>query len=63
MSDVTDEELLKFANKDNPQKVSGGWHTVIRSIEDCKKHKVDENAIPGDCVECKGRKHIILLCM
>ena len=63
VADATDEELLAECNKDNPQLVTGGWHHIIRSLEDCKKHGINENAVPGDCVECKGRKHFIAVCM
>lgn len=63
VADVTDEELLAFGNKDNPQMVTGGWHHVVRSVKDCKKLGVNENAVPGDCKECPGRKHFILVCM
>ena len=38
-----------------------GWHTVVRKKKDLDG--VDKAALPGDCVECKGRKHFIVLCM
>lgn len=63
IADVTDEEILSACNSENPQMVSGGWHSVVRSAEDCKRLGLNANAVPGDCVECKGRKHFIAVCM
>jgi len=63
MECVPDHEILAFANQDNPQQVSGGWHTVVRSKEHARELGVDEVSAPGDCVECPGRKHKIVICM
>lgn len=61
--EVPDEEILQVCNRENPQLVSGGWHTVVRSKEHARKCKVDEVAAPGQCVECPDRLHKIVLCM
>ena len=61
VADATDEEILKVCNTENPQLVTRGWHTVVRKKKDLDG--VDKAALPGDCVECKGRKHFIVLCM
>ena len=63
VADVTDEEILAACNKENPQLVTGGWHSVIRSKQDCERLGVDEAGVPGPCVECKGRIHMLAICM
>lgn len=63
VEDATNEEILEVCNKENPQMVTGGWHTVVRTEEDVFKAEVDIAALPGPCVECPGRLHIIVLCM
>ena len=63
VADATDEEILKVCNEENPQLVQRGWHTVVRTEADCEREHVDKEAVPGKCVECEGRLHIIALCM
>lgn len=63
VADATDEEILEKCNRDNPQRVSGGWHTVVRSAEHAVECNVDSVAAPGQCQECPGRLHKIVLCM
>jgi len=63
VSDATDEEILRICNSENPQLVSGGWHTVVRDKDHARQLGVSEDAAPGNCVECKGRLHKIALCM
>ena len=63
VADATDEEILAKCNSGNPQQTTGGWHTVVRTMAQVRKEKIDKAALPGDCVECPGRKHIIALCM
>ena len=63
MAEVPEEEILAHCNADNPQLVTGGWHTVVRSAEHAKECGVDENAEPGPCADCPGRMHRIVLCM
>jgi len=63
VADATDEEILAHCNSTNPQGVSGGWHSVVRTIEDCDRLGVDHVAVPGDCEDCPGRKHMIAVCM
>lgn len=69
VEDATDEEILKVCNEENPQMVSRGWHTVVRTEEQVKKEDIGckegwgDSALPGKCVECPGRLHIIVLCM
>lgn len=63
LPEATDEEILKACNAENPQLVTGGWHTVVRDEEHAKELGVDETAAPGKCVECEGRLHKIAICM
>lgn len=68
VKDATDKEILEGCNKENPQLVSGGWHTVVRTQEQVdneglKSTAPDESALPGQCVECPDRQHMIVLCM
>jgi len=63
LPEVPDDEILAFCNAHNPQMVSGGWHTVVRSKKHAEECKVDAGAAPGNCVECPGRIHKIVLCM
>jgi len=63
MEGVSDEEILAHCNSDNPQKVTGGWHTVVRDTAHARELGVDEVAAPGKCVECAGRWHKIAICM
>jgi len=63
VEDATDDEILKVCNAENPQMVTGGWHTVVKSKEHARELGVNDSAAPGDCVECPGRKHKIALCM
>ena len=62
VQDATNEEILKVCNEENPQLVTGGWHTVVRTEEDIKDGTSVE-ALPGRCVEFPDRLHIIVLCM
>lgn len=61
--EATDEEILEACNRENPQLVTGGWHTVVRDKEHARELGVDECAAPGNCVECPPRLHKIVLCM
>ena len=63
LEEVPDEEILAVCNERNPQMVTGGWHTVVRSKVHARKCKVDEVSAPGRCVDCAGRWHKIVLCM
>lgn len=63
VEDMPDSEILEFCNRDNPQRVTGGWHTVVRDADHAKELGVDEVAKPGKCVECPGRMHKIAICM
>jgi hypothetical protein len=68
VEDATDKEILEVCNRENPQMVTGGWHTVVRTKEQVDKQGLiakvsSESALPGKCVECPGRLHIIVLCM
>jgi hypothetical protein len=61
VKDVTDDEILAVCNKENPQLVTGGWHTVVRTEADLDG--VDNAALPGQCVEYPDRQHMIVLCL
>lgn len=65
VEDATDEEILKVCNEENPQMVSGGWHTVVRTEEQAMELAAwgGTSAIPGKCADCPGRLHILVLCM
>ena len=63
VDDATDEEILKVCNKQNPQLVARGWHTVVRSEEHAEELGVDPAAKPGPCADVQGRIHKIVLCM
>jgi len=63
VEEATDEEILKICNRENPQLVNGGWHTVVKSKKHAKECGVDENSAPGKCEDCPGRLHKIILCM
>jgi hypothetical protein len=63
VADATDAEILEVCNRENPQQVSGGWHSVIRDAKHARDEGVDECAAPGPCVECPGRLHKIAICM
>jgi len=63
VADASDSEILEVCNRENPQMVTGGWHTIVRDKAHARQIGVDECAAPGDCVECPGRKHKIAICM
>ena len=63
MEGVPDDEILSICNAENPQLVSGGWHTIVRDAAHAAELGVDTTAAPGKCVECPGRWHKIALCM
>lgn len=63
VKDATDEEILKVCNAENPQRVSGGWHTVVRNAAHAREIGVNDSAQPGQCVECPDRLHKIAICM
>jgi len=63
LPEVPDSEILEACNRENPQMVEGGWHTVVRDKEHAKQLKVDECSAPGPCKECPPRLHKIVLCM
>ena len=63
MKEVSDEEILEYCNRVNPQQTAGGWHTVVRDAEHARKCGVDESARAGQCVECPDRMHKIVLCL
>jgi hypothetical protein len=63
MKDVTDEEILAVCNSENPQMVTGGWHTVVKDKKHARRLGVDECSAPGQCVECPNRLHKIAICM
>lgn len=56
-ADVTDEEILRHCNQDNPSGTTAGWCKVVRTEEDGMP-----NALPGPCAEHKGRTHFIVTC-
>ena len=60
---VPDEEILRVCNSENPQRISGGWHTVVRDAKHAEELGVDLEAAPGQCVEYPDRLHKIVLCM
>lgn len=60
---VTDEEILAHCNATNPQLTIQGWHIVVKSIEHAKECNVDIQAAPGNCLDCPGRLHKIVLCL
>lgn len=65
VKDATNGEILEVCNKENPQLTTGGWHTVVRTKEDAEglTSREDETPLPGQCVECPDRLHIIVLCL
>ena len=63
LPEATDEEILEKCNRENSQRVTGGWHTVVRSRPHARECHVDEDAAPGACEDCPGRLHKIVLCM
>ena len=63
LPDTTDTEILLHCNKTNPQNVANGWHSVVRTEEDCERLHINKNAVPGNCNDCPGRKHMIVVCM
>lgn len=63
LPDATDVEILAHCNKTNPQLVTNGWHSVIHTEEDCERLHIDKNAIPCACIDCPGRKHMIVVCI
>ena len=63
VDDATDQEILAVCNRENPLRVSGGWHTVVKDAEHARNIGVDEAAAPVKCVECPGRIHKIAICM
>lgn len=63
VQDATDQEILEVCNRENPQLVSRGWHTVVRDAAHAREIGVDECAAPGKCVECPDRLHKIAICM
>jgi hypothetical protein len=63
LPEVPDEEILEVCNRENPQLTTGGWHTVVRSVEHAEECGVDTVTAPGNCRECPPRLHKIVLCM
>lgn len=63
VADATDKEILDHCNADNPQQVTGGWHSVVNSLEDCKRLGINDNGVPGPCANVPGRIHKIVICM
>jgi hypothetical protein len=65
VEDATDEEILEVCNKENPQLVTGGWHTVVRTKNQASglTSSGDESPLPGKCKDCPGRLHMIVLCL
>jgi hypothetical protein len=62
-ADATDAEILEVCNRENPQTVQRGWHTVVRSVDHAEELGVDVAAAPGQCADCAGRMHKIALCL
>ena len=60
---VPDGEILEVCNRENPQLVTGGWHTVVRDAAHAEELQVDACAAPGQCAECPDRLHKIVICM
>ena len=54
--DVTDEEILEYANEHNPAGTENGWVEVAR-----EDHK-DSNRHPVVCEDNIDRRHFILIC-
>jgi len=63
LPEVQDAEILEVCNRENPQQVSGGWHTVVRDKEHAAECEMDSIAAPRQCTDCPGRIHKIVLCM
>ena len=51
-ADVTDEEILKTANRENPSGTTQGWCEVIR----------EGDGAPVVCAEYPERWHFMLVC-
>ncbi len=63
MKNATDEEILEVCNRENPQRTTGGWHTVVRSAEHARELHLDETSAPGQCHDCPDRMHKIAVCL
>lgn len=62
--DATDEEILAVCNRDDPRTEGFSWTKVIRTKEDVKAEGLrsldGSSVIPGQCVECPPRLHMIV---
>ena len=61
--DATDAEILAACNDDESK--HGGthrWTKVIRTMDDLKALNLeqDESVLPGTCVECPPRLHMVV---
>jgi len=58
--DVTDEEILRVCNKENPSGTTGGWNRVIRDLSHATW--TVEGSLPGRCLEFPERVHYLVTC-
>ena len=62
MAEVPDSEILEFCQANNPATIGGSnWHSVVRDAAHARELGVDECSAPGNCVECPGRVHKIVI--
>ena len=60
-NDVTDKEILKVCNTENPSGTEAGWGVVLRphNLED---NNMPDNCAPVACDDDAGRHHFLVLC-
>lgn len=58
VKDATDEEILQVCNSMSPAGTSGGWATVIRTMEDTEYPE----ALPVKCSDYIDRMHYLVVC-
>jgi hypothetical protein len=57
VKDVTDEEILRVCNSQNPSGTTNGWNGVIReNMKDCP------DSGPKQCAEYEDRLHFLVAC-
>lgn len=63
VENATDEEILNAVNAHHLAKGTGfTFSIVLRTLDDCTKADVArlESYLPGKCVECDGRLHMVV---
>jgi hypothetical protein len=63
--DATDEEILEACNREDPRTEGFSWVRVIRTQKDIDELKLRtpdrSSALPGTCVECPPRIHMVVM--